>query len=122
MRTLLDHTRSVQGTPESLARRISTRPIKCVLILLFAGELTEEKDNQFIRWVYRKRHLSSMTALRSSADVADVRLKRNLWHEYANLKVRCQLRNRTRYASATPVSAGSDPVVRSKPATSHHYL
>ena len=53
---------------EILARSVSVRPIKRVPILLFAGELPEEKDNQFIRWVYYKRHLSSMTALRASDD------------------------------------------------------
>ena len=60
---------------ESSARGILVRPIKGVPILLFAGELTEEEDNQFIRWVYRKRNLSSVPALRASADVADVRLE-----------------------------------------------
>ena len=63
----------------------------------------------------RKRHLSSMTALRESADVDDVRLERKLWYEYAKLKTRGQLRNRTRFASATPLSACSDPLVRSNP-------
>ena len=63
---------------ESLARGISVRPINGVPILLFAGELPEEEDNQFIRWVYRTRHLSSVLSLRESASVADVRLERNL--------------------------------------------
>ena len=62
---------------ESLYRGVSVRPIQGVPILLFASELPEEEDNQFIRWVYRKRHLSSVPALRASADVADVRLERN---------------------------------------------
>ena len=43
---------------ESLSRGVSVRPIQGVPILLFAGELPEEEDNQFIRWVYRKRHLA----------------------------------------------------------------
>ena len=80
---------------------------------MFAGELPEEEDDQFIRWVYRKRHLSSVTALRASADVADVRLERKLRFEYAKLKVRVQLRTRTRYDSATMVATGHDPKVRS---------
>ena len=40
---------------ESLSHGISVRPIKAVPILLFAGELPEEEDNQYISWVYRKR-------------------------------------------------------------------
>ena len=70
---------------ESLSRGVSARPIQGVPILLFAGELPDEEDNQFIRWVYRKRHLSSVSALRASADVADVRLERKLRSSvYAN--------------------------------------
>ena len=42
---------------------------------MFAGDLPEEEENQLIRWVYRKRHLSSVPALRATADVADVRLE-----------------------------------------------
>ena len=45
----------------------------------------------------------------------DVRLERNLRYEYAKLKARCQLRTRTRYASATPVVTGPDPMARSNP-------
>ncbi|CAI5712939.1 unnamed protein product [Hyaloperonospora brassicae] len=73
---------------ESLSRGVSVRPIKGVPILLFVGELPEEEDNEFIRWVYRKRHLSSVPTLRASADVADVRLERKLRFEYAKLKAR----------------------------------
>ena len=53
-----------------------------------------------------------MPALSESARVADFRLEQKLQYEYANLKAIGQLRNRTRYASAKPVAAGSDPVVR----------
>ena len=48
--------------------------IQDVSILLAPGEDEYEEDNEFIRWVYRARHLSSMMALRASANVADVRL------------------------------------------------
>ena len=75
----------------------------------------EEEDNQFICWVNRKRHLSSMTALRAIANVAEVRLEQKLRYEYVKLKARGQLRNRSRCASATSVAAGSDPVIRSNP-------
>ena len=54
-------------------------------ILLFAGELPEEKENQPVRWVYRTRHLSCVLSLRESASVADVRLERKLRYEYAKL-------------------------------------
>ena len=84
-------------------------------IFFFAGELPEEEDNQFICWVYRTRHLSSVLSLRASASVADVRLERKLRYEYAKLKARGQLSTRTRYASATPVATGSDPKARSNP-------
>ena len=52
-------------------------------------------------------------ALEASADVADVRLKRKIRYIHAKLKARGQLRNGKRYASATPVAAVFDPVVRS---------
>ena len=91
---------------ESLSRGVSARPIKGVPILSFAVELPEEEDNQFIIWMYRKRHLSCVPALRASASVDEVRLERNLRYEYAKLKARGQLRTRTRYASATPVATG----------------
>ena len=60
---------------ESLTHGVSVRPIKGVPILLYAGELPEEEDNQFIRWVYRTRHLRSVPSLRASVSVADVGLK-----------------------------------------------
>ena len=53
---------------------------------MFSGEFSEEEDNEFNRWVYRKQQLSSMTALRSMVDVADVRLEQKLRYEYAKLK------------------------------------
>ena len=98
---------------ESLSRGVSVRPMKDVPILLYAGELPEEEDNQFIRWVYRKRHRSSVPALRASADIADVRLERKPRFEYAKLKVRGQFDTRTRYSPATMVATGHDPKVRS---------
>ena len=81
------------------ARGAPVPPIKGVPILLSAGETEDEEDNDFIRWVHRTHRLSSMYALRASVSVADVRLKRKLQYDYAKLKARGQLRNRTRYAS-----------------------
>ena len=65
--------------------------MKGVPILLFPGETPEEEDNAFIRWVHLARRLSSMMALRASANVEDVRLKRKLRYDYAKLKAKGQL-------------------------------
>ncbi|CAI5742841.1 unnamed protein product [Hyaloperonospora brassicae] len=101
----------IRQSEERALRRTHTQA--GVPILLFAGELPEEEDNEFIRWVYRKRRLSSVPTLRDSADVADVRLERKQRFDYAKLKARGQLRTRTRYAPATMVATGLDPDVRS---------
>uniref|UniRef100_M4BBE9 Uncharacterized protein n=1 Tax=Hyaloperonospora arabidopsidis (strain Emoy2) TaxID=559515 RepID=M4BBE9_HYAAE len=100
---------------ELQARGAPVPPIKGVPILLFAGETKDEEDNEFIRWVHRTRRLSSMYALRASVSVADVRLERKLRYDYAKLKARGQLRNRTRYASATTVAAGVGQTVTNNP-------
>ena len=47
-------------------------------ILIAQGENDCEEDNEFIRWLHRARHLSSMMALRASANAADARLERKL--------------------------------------------
>ena len=86
-------------------------PIKGVPILLSAGETTDEEDGAFARWVHRTRRLSSMYALRASANVVDMRLERKLRYDYAKLTARGQLRNRTRYASATTVAASAGQTV-----------
>ena len=91
---------------DTQARGAPVPPMKGIPILLFAGESPEEEDSTFVRWVHRKRHLSSMLALRASANVADVRLERKLRYDYAKLKARGQLRFRTRYAPAVPRDVG----------------
>ena len=48
--------------------------IRGIPVLLDVGELASEEDNAFIRWVHKARRLSSINALRASADKADVRL------------------------------------------------
>ena len=78
-------------------------------VMYLSGESPDEEDNAFVRWAHRVRRLSSMTALRASADRADVLLERKLRFEYAKLKARGQLRAnfRRRYAAAVPITAGS---------------
>ena len=100
---------------EMQARSAPVPPIKDVPILSFAGETTDEEDNDIIRWVHRTLRLSSMYALRVSVSVADVRLERKLRYDYTKLKARGQLRNRTRYASATTVAAGAGQTVTNNP-------
>ena len=65
--------------------------IKGVPILLFSGETEEEEDMAFSRWAHYARRLSSMWALRASADVADIRLERKMRYDYAKLKARGKL-------------------------------
>ena len=73
---------------ERKTQRAPVIAIKGVPILLALGENECEEDNEFIRWVHRARHLSSMIALWSSASAADVRLERKLRYEYAKLKAK----------------------------------
>ena len=49
-----------------------------VLSLLSTGEDECEENIEFIRWVHRARHLSSLMAIRDSTGVADVQLKREI--------------------------------------------
>uniref|UniRef100_M4BH06 Uncharacterized protein n=1 Tax=Hyaloperonospora arabidopsidis (strain Emoy2) TaxID=559515 RepID=M4BH06_HYAAE len=102
---------------EMQARGAPFPPIKCIPILLFAGETTDEKDDAFVRRVHRTRCLSSMYALRASANVADVRLECKLRYDYAKIKARDQLRICTRYASATTIAASAGQTVTTNPPT-----
>ena len=84
---------------ERQARGAPVAAINGVPILIAQGENDCEEDNEFIRWVHRARRLSSMMALRASANAADVRLERKLRFEYAKLKAKGRLRSQTvRYA------------------------
>ena len=47
-------------------------------VLIDARELAYEEDNAFTVWVHKARRLSSINALRASADKADVRLELKL--------------------------------------------
>uniref|UniRef100_A0AAV1VAL6 Uncharacterized protein n=1 Tax=Peronospora matthiolae TaxID=2874970 RepID=A0AAV1VAL6_9STRA len=99
------------------ARDAPVPPIKCIPILLFAGETVSEEDDAFDRWVHHIRRLSNMFVLRASVNVTDVRLERKLRYDYAKLKARDQLRKRTRYASATTVAASAGQSVTNNPPT-----
>ena len=55
--------------------------INGIPILIAPGENDCKENNEFIRWVHRARRLSSMIALRASANAADVRLERKLRFE-----------------------------------------
>ena len=71
-----------------LARQAQSAPsplLNGVPILLEPNEVKTEDNNEFIRWVHRERHLSSMLTLRNSAKVLDARLERKLRCEYAKL-------------------------------------
>uniref|UniRef100_M4BQ35 Uncharacterized protein n=1 Tax=Hyaloperonospora arabidopsidis (strain Emoy2) TaxID=559515 RepID=M4BQ35_HYAAE len=93
------------------ARGAPVPPIKGVPILLFAGKTTTSFAGCTALVV------SSMYALRASVSVVDVRLERKLRHDYAKLTARGQLRNRTRYASATTVTTTAGQTVTTNPPT-----
>uniref|UniRef100_A0AAV1VK77 Uncharacterized protein n=1 Tax=Peronospora matthiolae TaxID=2874970 RepID=A0AAV1VK77_9STRA len=99
------------------ARGAPVPPIKRLPSLLLAGETVSEEDDAFVRWVHHVRRLSNMFSLRASVNVADVRLEGKLRYDYTKFKVIGQLRNRTRYASATKVAASSDQSVANNPPT-----
>ena len=60
-------------------------------VLIDARELAYEEDNAFIGWVHKARRLSSINALRASADKADVRLERKLRYEFAKVRAKSEL-------------------------------
>ena len=53
----------LSDTPRQ-ARDAPVPPISGLLILLEANEVNDEKANEYIRWLHRERHLSSVLALR----------------------------------------------------------
>ena len=87
---------------ERQVRRAFVAAINGISILIAQGENDCDDNKKFIRWVHRARRLSSMMALRASANAADVRLERKLRFKYAKLKAKGRLRSQTvRYAPAS---------------------
>ena len=82
-------------------------PIRGIPVLLDVEGLVSEEDNAFIRWVNKSRRLSSINALRTSADKAGVRLERKLRYDFAKLRTKGQLQGMlgTRYTAAVPIAA-----------------
>ena len=80
---------------ERQARVAPVAAINDIPILLAPGEDECEEDNELIRWVHRARRLSSIMALRASANDADVFLERKLRFEYAKLKAKGNRRSQT---------------------------
>ena len=81
--------RQARGAPATAIHGIPS------LLAPVEDECEENKD----RLVHRERRLSSMIALRASANASDVRLGRKLHFEYSKLKVKGKLRSQTvRYA------------------------
>ena len=107
------------------ARSASVPTLKRVLILLNTGEDECEEDNEFIRWVHRAGHVSSMMSLRDRASAADVRLEQNLRYDFVKLKAKVKIRTtQGRYAPVERhVSAIASTVVKwgCKFVQSHHY-
>ena len=75
------------------ARGDSVPTQRTVPVVLYPGESEAEDDSTFTRWAHRARRLPSMSALRSSASKADIRLERKLRYELAKLKTKGQLRS-----------------------------
>ena len=68
------------------ARGASVPTQRMIPVVLYPGQSEAEDGSTFARWAQRKRRLSSMDALRSSASKSDVRLERKLCYEFAKLK------------------------------------
>ena len=75
------------------ARCASVPMQRTIPVVLYPGESEAEDDSTFIRWAHRARRLPSMSALRSSATKAEVRLERKLRYEFVKLKAKGQLRS-----------------------------
>uniref|UniRef100_M4BHW3 Uncharacterized protein n=1 Tax=Hyaloperonospora arabidopsidis (strain Emoy2) TaxID=559515 RepID=M4BHW3_HYAAE len=88
MATLESHTDYV-FTPLSLEERLRKTTGRSLASWII-GELASEEDNTFIRWVNKARLLSSINALRSSTDKADLRLERKLRYDFAKLRAKDQ--------------------------------
>ena len=86
------------------ARGASVPTQRTIPVILYPGESEANDDSTFTRWAHRARRLPSMSALRSSASKADVRLERKLRYEFAKLKAKGQLRSLYPAQYAKPVA------------------
>ena len=82
-------------------------PTRGTPVLLDVGGLASEEDDAFIRWVHKARCLSSINALRESADKDDVHLEWKLRYDFTKLRAKGKLRAmlRTRYDAAVSMIA-----------------
>ena len=89
------------------AHGVSVPPIRGVPVLLDVWELASEEDNDFMLWVHRARRLSSVNALRASADKAYVCPEQKFRYAFDKLRTKGQLRAmfRTHYAASVPIAA-----------------
>ena len=104
------------------ARDASVPTQRTVPVVLYPGESGAEDDSTLTRWAHRARRLPSMSALRSSASKADVRLERKLRYEFAKLKAEGQPRSLYRTQYAKPAAGPTTTVSTVQTVAGHSVL